>query len=167
MLSISKFKNSEKERLAYRKKVRTCSKHLATTLSTTFFIGYIVASILNISVLSLYCSIVGSILNALSFALGIWSLTDYFRQRDLNKRFGVEDTLGQKKLTKIYLDVIHSVLFLIGGITPILPFEPSIIHFVSTVFFILGYAAMAANIIRTMLSEPKVEKLNQGEEISK
>lgn len=66
----------EKDKLAYRKKVRTYSKRLVTTLSTISFIGYIAALVLNIPVLSLYFSIAGTIFSALSFALNIWSLND-------------------------------------------------------------------------------------------
>lgn len=44
----------EKDKLAYRKKVRTYSKRLITTLSTISFIRYIAALVLNIPVLSLY-----------------------------------------------------------------------------------------------------------------
>lgn len=141
----------EKDKLAYRKKVRTYSKRLVTTLSTISFIGYIAASVLNIPVLSLYFSIAGTIFSALSFALNIWSLKDHF----LQKQLGVA---GQKKLTKICLDITSNISFLIGGITPILPLESPIILFVSTAFFILGCVIMAANIVRTMISEPQAKE---------
>ncbi|WP_250295297.1 hypothetical protein [Wolbachia endosymbiont of Oedothorax gibbosus] len=144
----------EKDKLAYRKKVRTYSKRLVTTLSTAFFIGYIAASIFNISALSLCFTIVSTVLSALSFILNIWSLNDHFRQQ---KQLGVA---GQKKLTKICLDITSSVLFLVGGITPILPLESPIIPFVSTAFFILGCTFMAANIVRTMISEPQIDQNN-------
>ncbi|AGK00256.1 hypothetical protein wCauA_00160 [Wolbachia endosymbiont of Carposina sasakii] len=149
---------SEKNKLACRKKVRTYSKRLVTTLSTISFIGYIAALVLNIPVLSLYFSIACTILSVLSSTLNIWSLADHFRQRDLNKQLGVENTPGQEKLTKICLDITSNVLFLIGGITPILPFESPIIPFVSTAFFILGCAFMATNIVRTRISEPQAKK---------
>lgn len=141
----------EKDKLAYRKKVRTYSKRLVTTLSTISFIGYIAALVLNIPVLSLYFSIAGTILSALSFALNTWSLKDHF----LQKQLGVA---GQKKLTKICLDITSNVSFLIGGIASILPLESSIIPFVSTAFFILGCVIMAANIVQTMISKPQAEK---------
>ncbi len=150
----------EKDKLAYRKKVRTYSKRLVTTLSTTFFIGYIAASIFNISVLSLCFSIVGTILSALSSTLNIWSLTDHFRQRSLNKQLGVKNPPGQEKLTKICLDITSGTLFLIGGITSILPFESPIIPWISTTFFILGCAFMVTNLVRTMISEPQIDQNN-------
>jgi hypothetical protein len=150
---------NEKEELAYRKKIRTYSKRLVITLSITFFIGYIAASIFSISVLGLCFTIVGTILSALSFILNIWSLNDHFRKQDLNKQLGVESTPGQKKLTKIYLDITSSVSFLVGGIIPILPFESPIIPFISATFFILGCATMAANFIRTMISEPQAKNV--------
>lgn len=128
----------EKDKLAYRKKVRTYSKPLVTTLSTISFIGYIAALVLSIPVLSLYFSIACTTLSVLSSTLNIWSLADHFRQRDLNKQLDVKNTPGQEKLTKICLDITSNVSFLIEGITPILPLEPSIIPFVSTAFFILG-----------------------------
>ncbi|MFP3015905.1 MAG: hypothetical protein ACEY3B_06515 [Wolbachia sp.] len=143
----------EKNKLAHRKKVRTYSKRLVTTLSTISFIGYIAALVLNIPVLSLYFSIAGTILSALSFALNIWSLKDHF----LQKQLGVA---GQKKLTKICLDITSNVSFLIGGIASILPLESSIIPFVSTAFFILGCVIMAANIVQTMISKPQIEENN-------
>lgn len=143
----------EKSKLAHRKKVRTYSKRLVTTLSTISFIGYIAALVLNIPVLSLYFSIAGTILSALSFALNIWSLKDHF----LQKQLGVA---GQKKLTKICLDITSNVSFLIGGIASILPLESSIIPFVSTAFFILGCVIMAANIVQTMISKPQIEENN-------
>ncbi|MDG7053024.1 MAG: hypothetical protein LKM45_04030 [Wolbachia endosymbiont of Alcedoecus sp.] len=148
----------KKNNLAHRKKVRTYSKRLVTTLSTISFIGYIAALVLNIPVLSLYFSIAGTTLSALSFALNIWSLKDHF----LQKQPGV---VGQKKLTKICLDITSNVSFLIGGIASILPLESSIIPFVSTAFFILGCVIMAANIVRTMISEPKVKELSKGENL--
>lgn len=141
----------EKNKLAHRKKVRTYSKRLVTTLSTISFIGYIAALVLNIPVLSLYFSIAGTILSALSFALNIWSLKDHF----LQKQLGVA---GQKKPTKICLDIASSASFLIGGIASMSLFESSVIYFVSTPFFILGCAIMAANLVRTMISEPQAEK---------
>ncbi|MBA8770478.1 hypothetical protein HCR16_05215 [Wolbachia pipientis] len=141
----------EKDKLAYRKKVQTYSKRLVTTLSTISFIGYIAALVLSIPVLSLYFSIAGTIFSALSFALNIWSLNDHF----LQKQLGVA---GQKKLTKICLDITSNVSFLIGGIASILPLESPIIPFVSTAFFILGCAFMATNIVRTVISEPQAEK---------
>ncbi|UVW84286.1 hypothetical protein [Wolbachia endosymbiont of Aedes albopictus] len=143
----------EKNKLAHRKKVRTYSKRLVTTLSTISFIGYIAALVLNIPVLSLYFSIAGTILSALSFALNIWSLKDHF----LQKQLGVA---GQKKLTKICLDITSNVSFLIGGIASILPLESSIIPFLSTAFFILGCVIMAANIVQTMISKPQIEENN-------
>ncbi|WP_264732582.1 MULTISPECIES: hypothetical protein [unclassified Wolbachia] len=142
----------EKDKLAYRKKVRTYSKRLVTTLSTASFIGYIAALAFSIPVLSLYFSIAGTILSVLSFALNIWSLKDHFLQQ---KQLGVA---GQKKLTKICLDITSNVSFLIGGIASILPLESPIIPFVSTAFFILGCAFMAANIVRTMISKPQIDK---------
>lgn len=63
-----------------------------------------------------------------------------------------------KKLTKICLDITSNISFLIGGITPILPLESPIILFVSTAFFILGCVIMAANIVRTMISEPQAKE---------
>ncbi|WP_338406339.1 MULTISPECIES: hypothetical protein [unclassified Wolbachia] len=150
----------EKNKLAYRKKVRTYSKRLVTTLSTAFFIGYIAASIFNISALSLCFTIVSTVLSALSFILNIWSLNDHFRQQ---KQLGVA---GQKKLTKICLDITSSVLFLVGGITPILPFESPIIPFISTTFFILGCATMAANFVRTMISESQIDQNNNSKSSS-
>lgn len=143
----------EKNKLAHRKKVRTYSKRLVTTLSTISFIGYIAALVLNIPVLSLYFSIAGTILSALSFALNIWSLKDHFLQKQLG-------LAGQKKLTKICLDITSNVSFLIGGIASILPLESPIIPFVSTAFFILGCAFMATNIVRTMISKPQIEENN-------
>ncbi|MBC6686583.1 hypothetical protein H9I48_05165 [Wolbachia pipientis] len=143
----------EKNKLAHRKKVRTYSKRLVTTLSTISFIGYIAALVLNIPVLSLYFSIAGTIFSTLSFALNIWSLNDHF----LQKQLGVA---GQKKLTKICLDITSNVSFLIGGIASILPLESSIIPFVSTAFFILGCVIMAANIVQTMISKPQIEENN-------
>ncbi|MGL9717949.1 MAG: hypothetical protein ACR5K9_04595 [Wolbachia sp.] len=148
----------EEKRLVDRKKIRTYSKRLVTALSTICFIGYIAGLIFNISTLSLYCTIAGTILSALSFALNIWSLTDHFRKRNLNKQLGIENTPGQKKLTKICLDIVSSVSFLIGGIIPILPFESPIIPFISITCFILGCAAMTANIVQSMVSKPQVEK---------
>ncbi len=126
---------------------------LVTALSTASLIGYIAALVLNIPVLSLYFSIAGTILSALSFALNIWSLKDHF----LQKQLGIA---GQKKLTKICLDITSNVSFLIGGIASILPLESSIIPFVSTAFFILGYVIMAANIVQTMISKPQIEENN-------
>ncbi|WP_341821475.1 hypothetical protein [Wolbachia endosymbiont (group A) of Myopa testacea] len=145
----------EKDKLADRKKVRTYSKRLVITLSTASFIGYIAALAFSIPVLSLYFSIAGTILSVLSFALNIWSLKDHFLQQ---KQLGVENTPGQKKLTKICLDITSNVSFLIGGIASILPLESPIIPFVSTAFFILGCAFMAANIVRTMISKPQIDK---------
>ncbi|BEP32099.1 MAG: hypothetical protein WBIAU2_03260 [Wolbachia endosymbiont of Drosophila biauraria] len=147
----------EKDKLAYRKKVRTYSKRLVTTLSTISFIGYIAALVLNIPVLSLYFSIAGTIFSALSFALNIWSLNDHSRQQNLNKKSGIKNTPGQKKLTKIYLDIASSASFLIGGIASMSLFESSVIYFVSTPFFILGCVIMAANIVQTMISEPQTK----------
>ncbi|QOD38621.1 hypothetical protein [Candidatus Wolbachia massiliensis] len=152
--------HNKQEALAHRKKIRTYSKRLVTTLSTISFIGYIAASIFDISVLSLCCTIASTILSVLSFALNMWSLKDHFRKQDLNKQLGIDNTPGQKKLTKIYLDVTSSVLFLAGGIIPILPFESPIIPFISTTFFILGCITMAANTIHTVLSKPQVEENN-------
>ncbi len=141
----------EKNKLAHRKKVRTYSKRLVTALSTPSFIGYIAALAFGIPVLSLYFSIAGTIFSALSFALNIWSLKDH----SLQKQLGVA---GQKKLTKICLDIISNISFLIGGIASILPLESPIIPFVSTAFFILGCAFMATNIVRTMISKPQIDK---------
>ncbi|MDG7057615.1 MAG: hypothetical protein LKM43_05810 [Wolbachia endosymbiont of Penenirmus auritus] len=148
----------ERNKLAHRKKVRTYSKRLVTTLSTISFIGYIAALVLNIPVLSLYFSIAGTILSALSFALNIWSLKDHF----LQKQLGVA---GQKKLTKICLDITSNVSFLIGGIASILPLESSIIPFVSTAFFYSRLCYLAANIVQTMISESKVKERNKEEEL--
>ncbi|AGJ98994.1 Putative membrane protein [Wolbachia endosymbiont of Drosophila simulans wNo] len=145
----------EKEGLVYRKKIRTYSKRLVTALSIASLSGYIAALALNISVLSLYFTIVSTILSALSFALNIWSLTDYFRQRDLNKQL---DTSWQRKLMKICLDIASSVSFLIGGITSILPLEFPIIPFISTAFFILGCTFMATNFVRTMISQSQIDE---------
>ncbi|MGL9758838.1 MAG: hypothetical protein ACR5LA_08580 [Wolbachia sp.] len=147
----------EKKRLVDKKKIRTYLKRLVTALSTICFIEYIAGLIFNVSTLSLCCTTVSTIFSALSFALNIWSLKDHFRKQDLNKQLGVKNTPGQKKLTKICLDITSNVSFLIGGITPILPLESPIIPFVSTAFFILGCVIMAANIIQTMVSEPQVE----------
>lgn len=99
----------------------------------------------------MYFSIAGTIFSALSFALNIWSLKDH----SLQKQLGVA---GQKKLTKICLDIISNISFLIGGIASILPLESPIIPFVSTAFFILGCAFMATNIVRTMISKPQIDK---------
>ncbi|TVS84263.1 hypothetical protein COM43_004865 [Wolbachia pipientis] len=143
----------EKNKLAHRKKVRTYSKRLVTALSIASLSGYIAALALNISSLSLYFTIVSTMLSALSLALNIWSLTDHF----LQKQLGVA---GQKKLTKICLDITSNVSFLIGGIASILPLESPIIPFISTAFFILGCTFMATNFIRTMISQPQIDENN-------
>ncbi|WP_338062947.1 hypothetical protein [Wolbachia endosymbiont of Brugia malayi] len=83
--------SGEEEKLAYRKKIRTYSKRLVITLSTTFFIGYIAAPVFSIPILSLYFSIANTISSALSFALNIWSLNDHFQKQDLNKQSGVKN----------------------------------------------------------------------------
>lgn len=44
-----KFMSGKEEKLAYRKKTRTYSKHLVITLSTTSLIGYIIALAFNIT----------------------------------------------------------------------------------------------------------------------
>ncbi|CCE77514.1 MULTISPECIES: hypothetical protein [Wolbachia] len=144
----------EKEVLIYRKKIRTYSKRLVTALSIASLSGYIAALALNISSLSLYFTIVSTMLSALSLALNIWSLTDHFRQRDLNKQL----VPRQEKLMKICLDIASSVSFLIGGIIYILPLESPIIPFISTAFFILGCTFMATNFIRTMISQPQIDE---------
>ena len=149
---------NKKEELDYRKKIRTYSKRLVTTLSTALLIGYIAALVFNMSALSFHFAIVGTVLSAFSFILNTWSLTDHFRKQDLNKQLGVKNTPEQKKLTKICLDITSNVSFLIGGIASILPLESPIIPFVSTAFFILGCAFMATNIVRTMISKPQIDK---------
>jgi len=147
----------DKERLVYRKKIRTYSKRLVTALSIASLSGYIAALALNISSLSLYFTIVSTILSALSLALNIWSLTDHFRQRNLNKQL---DTSRQEKLMKICLDITSNVSFLIGGIIYILPLESPIIPFISTAFFILGCTFMATNFVCTMISQPQIDESN-------
>ncbi|WP_353280378.1 hypothetical protein [Wolbachia endosymbiont (group B) of Silvanus unidentatus] len=144
----------EKERLIYRKKIRTYSKRLVTALSIASLSGYIAALALNISSLSLYFTIVSTMLSALSLVLNVWSLTDHFSQRDLNKQL----VPRQEKLMKICLDIASSVSFLIGGITSILPLEFPIIPFISVAFFILGCTFMATNFIRTMISQPQIDE---------
>ncbi|OWZ25363.1 hypothetical protein [Wolbachia endosymbiont of Wuchereria bancrofti] len=111
--------------------------------TTTFFIGYIAASVFSISILSLYFSIAGTISSALSFALNIWPLNDHFQKQDLNKQSGIKNIQEQKKLTKIRFDIIANIFFLIGEITHILPLKSSIIPFISTTFFILECVIMA------------------------
>lgn len=145
----------EKERLIYRKKIRTYSKYLVTALSIASLMGYTAALALNISSLSLYCTILSTMLSALSLALNIWSLTDHFRQYGLNKQL---DTSWQDKLMKICLDITSNVSFLIGGITSILPLEFPIIPFISVAFFILGCTFMATNFIRTVISQPQIDE---------
>ncbi|WP_353278387.1 hypothetical protein [Wolbachia endosymbiont (group B) of Longitarsus flavicornis] len=147
----------DKERLVYRKKIRTYSKRLVTALSIASLSGYIAALALNISALSLYFTIASTILSALSLALNIWSLTDHFKQCGLNKQL---DTSWQDKLMKICLDITSNVSFLIGGITSILPLEFPIIPFISVAFFILGCTFMATNFIRTMISQPQIDESN-------
>ncbi|WP_265023104.1 hypothetical protein [Wolbachia endosymbiont (group B) of Ischnura elegans] len=144
----------DKERLVYRKKIRTYSKRLVTALSIASLSGYIAALALNISALSLYFTIASTILSALSLVLNVWSLTDHFSQRDLNKQL----VPRQEKLMKICLDIASSVSFLIGGITSILPLEFPIIPFISVAFFILGCSFMATNFIRTMISQPQIDE---------
>ncbi len=144
----------EKEGLIYRKKIRTYSKRLVTVLSIASLSGYIAALALNISSLSLYFTIVSTMLSALSLVLNVWSLTDHFSQRDLNKQL----VPRQEKLMKICLDIASSVSFLIGGITSILPLEFPIIPFISVAFFILGCTFMATNFIRTMISQPQIDE---------
>ena len=144
----------DKERLVYRKKIRTYSKRLVTALSIASLSGYIAALALNISALSLYFTIASTILSALSLVLNVWSLTDHFSQRDLNKQL----VSRQEKLMKICLDIASSVSFLIGGITSILPLEFPIIPFISVAFFILGCSFMATNFIRTMISQPQIDE---------
>lgn len=151
---------SEKDKLAHRKKIRTYSKRLVTALSTALLIEYIATLVFNISGLSLHSAALSVALSAILLGLNLWSHADHFRKCELNKQLGVENTPGQKKLTKIYLDITSSVLFLVGGIIPILPFESPIIPFISATFFILGCATMAANFIRTMISKPQVEENN-------
>lgn len=146
----------DKERLVYRKKIRTYSKRLVTALSIASLMGYTAALALNISSLSLYCTILSTMLSALSLALNIWSLTDHFRQRDLNKQL----VPRQEKLMKICLDIASSVSFLIGGIIYILPLESPIIPFISTAFFILGCTFMATNFVCTMISQPQIDESN-------
>ncbi len=148
----------EKDKLAYRKKVRTYSKRLVTALSTALFIGYIATLVFNISGLSVHSAALSITLSAISLGLNSWSRTDHFRKCELNEQLGVKNSPGQKKLTKIYLDIISSVSFLIGGIASMSLFESSVIYFVSTPFFILGCAIMATNIIRTLISKPQAEK---------
>lgn len=148
----------EKDKLAYRKKVRTYSKRLVTALSTALFIGYIATLVFNISGLSVHSAALSITLSAISLGLNSWSRTDHFRKCELNKQLGVENSPGQKKLTKIYLDIVSSVSFLIGGIASMSLFESSVIYFVSTPFFILGCAFMATNIVRTTISKPQAEK---------
>ena len=146
----------DKERLVYRKKIRTYSKRLVTALSIASLSGYIAALALNISALSLYFTIASTILSALSLVLNVWSLTDHFSQRDLNKQL----VPRQEKLMKICLDIASSVSFLIGGIIYILPLESPIIPFISTAFFILGCTFMATNFVCTMISQPQIDESN-------
>ncbi|MFP3026266.1 MAG: hypothetical protein ACEY3L_08495 [Wolbachia sp.] len=157
---MSKFMSCEEESLVYRKKIRTYSKRLVTALSTALFIGYIATLVFNISGLSVHSAALSITLSAISLGLNSWSRTDHFRKCELNKQLGVENSPGQKKLTKIYLDIVSSVSFLIGGIASMSLFESSVIYFVSTPFFILGCAIMATNIIRTMISKPQIEENN-------
>ncbi|MGL9762575.1 MAG: hypothetical protein ACR5LB_10720 [Wolbachia sp.] len=95
----------------------------------------------------------------------MWSYIDYFRKRNLNNQLGIENTSRQEKLTEIHINIASSASFLIVGIIPVLPFESPIIPFVSITFSIFGYAAMVANIVRTMISEPKVKELSKGENL--
>ncbi|MDG7055802.1 MAG: hypothetical protein LJD31_04740 [Wolbachia endosymbiont of Menacanthus eurysternus] len=156
---------SEEERLAHRKKIRTYSKRLVTTLSIASFIGYIASLVFDVPSLNLHSAALSIVLSIVSLGLNIWSYADHFRKRNLNNQLGIENTPGQEKLTKIHINIASSASFLIGGIIPVLPFESPIIPFVSVTFSILGCAAMAANIVQTMISEPKVKKLSKGENL--
>jgi len=156
-----KFMSREKEELANRKKIRTYSKRLVTTLSIASFIGYIASLVFDVPSLNLHSAVLSIALGIVSLGLNMWSYVDHFRKRNLNNQLGIENTPGQEKLTKIHINIASSASFLIGGIIPVLPFESPIIPFVSITFFILGCAAMAANIVRTMISEPKVKELSK------
>ncbi|MCM1001157.1 MAG: acyl-CoA reductase [Wolbachia endosymbiont of Melophagus ovinus] len=149
----------EKEELANRKKIRTYSKRLVTTLSIASFIGYIASLVFDVPSLNLHSAALSIALSIVSLGLNIWSYVDHFRKRNLNNQLDIENIPGQEKLTKIHINIASSASFLIGGIIPVLPFESPIIPFVSITFSILGCAAMAANIVRTMISEPKVSKV--------
>lgn len=155
----------EKEELANRKKIRTYSKRLIITLSIASFIGYIASLVFDVPSLNLHSAVLSIALSIVSLGLNMWSYVDHFRKRNLNNQLGIENTPGQEKLTKIHINIASSASFLIGGIIPVLPFESPIIPFVSITFFILGYAAMAANIVQTMISEPKVKELSKEENL--
>ncbi|BAO99406.1 putative uncharacterized protein [Wolbachia endosymbiont of Cimex lectularius] len=160
-----KFMSREKEELANRKKIRTYSKRLVTTLSIASFIGYIASLVFDVPSLNLHSAALSIVLSIVSLGLNMWSYIDYFRKRNLNNQLGIENTPGQEKLTEIHINIASSASFLIGGIIPVLPFESPIIPFVSITFSILGYAAMVANIVWTMISEPKVKELSKGENL--
>lgn len=159
--------HNKRDGLAYEKRIRTYSKRLVTTLSTALLIGYIATFVFNISGFSLHFAIAGAIISAISLALNVWSLTDHFRKQNTNKESGIENTSEQKKkLTKIYLDITSSVLFLIGGVVSLvcniatLPlYEASIIYFASTSLFTLGCAVMVINTIK-WLTDSKAEENN-------
>ncbi|MDR0288777.1 MAG: VIT1/CCC1 transporter family protein [Rickettsiales bacterium] len=148
----------EKKRLVDRKKMRTYSKRLVTMLSIASFIGYIASLVFDVPSLNLHSAALSIVLSIVSLGLNMWSYVDHLRKRNLNNQLGIENTPGQEKLTKIHINIASSASFLIGGIIPVLPFESPIIPFVSITFFILGCAAMAANIVRTMISEPKIKE---------
>ncbi|WCR58463.1 hypothetical protein [Wolbachia endosymbiont of Ctenocephalides felis wCfeJ] len=151
----------EKKRLVDRKKIRAYSKCLVTTLSIASFIGYIASLVFGLPSLNLCSAALSIALSIVSLSLNMWSYVDHCRKCNLNSQLGIGNTSGQEKLTKIHINIASSALFLIGGVVPILPFESPIVPFISITFFILGCAAMVANIVRTMVSELKVKELSK------
>jgi VIT1/CCC1 family predicted Fe2+/Mn2+ transporter len=111
---------SKEERLAHRKKIRTYSKRLVTTLSITSFIGYIASLVFDVPSLNLHSAVLSIALGIVSLGLNMWSYVDHFRKCNLNNQLGIENTPGQEKLTKIHINIASSASFLIGGIIPVL-----------------------------------------------
>ncbi|WP_225536654.1 hypothetical protein [Wolbachia endosymbiont of Mansonella ozzardi] len=94
--------------------------------------------------------------------MNLWSYVNHLQKHDLNNQLGIENTPGQEKLTKIHINIASNDSFLIERTIPVLPFESLIIPFISITFFILSFAAVAANIVQTMISESKVKELSKG-----
>lgn len=61
----------KKKRLVDRKKIRTCSKRLVTTLSIASFIGYIVSLIFNVPSLNLHSAVLSIALSIVSLGLNM------------------------------------------------------------------------------------------------
>lgn len=146
---------AEKEELAYdRKKIRTYSKRLVTTLSILFGSAYLTTLWFNISGFSLYFAISGTILSLALLTLHSLSLNDQLHKHNMNKKIDIENTDEGKKLIRMSLDMVSSISSSLGGIISLVSriaslslHDHSIIFAVSTLFFALGYTIMAVNIV--------------------